>query len=97
MTQLSLLDWTPPRKVIAFPCDRRTGKIRRTAEILSSKHGDAAGAYWRQVVTALARQLDTAGLTAPERDRQIRLFFDAVQRELQRTAGHGRRPGGDAA
>lgn len=97
MTQLSLLDWTPPRKVIPFPSDRRVGKVRHTADLLLSKHGDPARAYWRSVVTGLARQLDAAGIPADERDRQCRLFFNAVQHELQRRAGHGRRPGGDAA
>lgn len=98
MKQLSLLEWTAPAcRMIPFPCDRRIGKVRRTAEILSTKNGDAASAYWRQVVNTLARQLDAAGVHETERDRQCRLFFEAVQGELRRLTCRDRHPGGDAA
>jgi hypothetical protein len=97
MTQLSLLDWTPPQKVIAFPLSRRAAKIRTTANILMSKHGKAAEAYWRQVVKGLDAQLERAGISPAERMTELRAFFDAVQAELTRMAyaSHGH-PGGAA-
>jgi hypothetical protein len=90
--QPDLLHATLPCKVILFPESRRVGKIRHTAEMLSQKHGNAAAAYWRQVVNGLAAQLDRGGASPGERDSELRTFFDCVQAELVRMSDCGRKP-----
>ena len=97
MRQLDLLSWSPPRQVIAFPLAKRVGKVRRVADVLMAKNGQAAATYWRQTVTTLGEQLQRAGIDRKAIDEQLRAFHDAVQRELQSRNGHGQRPGGSAA
>ncbi|UCI17021.1 DUF6074 family protein [Mesorhizobium sp. B2-1-8] len=97
MKQLSLLDWTPPCKVVAFPLAKRSGKVRRVAEVLSTKHGAAATNYWKQTIAAIAGQMQRAGIDHDAINSELRDFHDAVQRELWTLAGQGQRPGGSAA
>ena len=59
--QMDLLDWTPPRKTIAFPLAKRVGKVRRCAEVLDGKHGRDADAYWSRIVRDLACHLEAIG------------------------------------
>lgn len=97
MTQLDLLAWTPPRQVIAFPLARRVGKVRRVAEVLSTKRGGAAVHYWRTTIGTMAGQMERAGIDPDVIRLELRAFHDAVQTELCRLGGHGQRPGGSAA
>ena len=88
--RLPLFAWQPPRQVLLFPLTKRVGKIRRTAQILSGKHGDDAPIYWKQIVSAARRHLLRIGLTEEEIEVQLREFFDAVQAEIVRLAYSGR-------
>lgn len=65
-------------EVIAFPASRRLGKIRRTAEVLSRRHGRGADRYWRQVIDLMRGQMALAGLPADVIDRELRAFADQV-------------------
>jgi hypothetical protein len=94
---LPLFRWTPPCRVMAFPLDKRIGRVRSVAEKLVGKRGHTADAYWRQTVKALAGQMERAGIPKAEIDIELRAFFDAVQAEMIRLTYRGRRPGGDAA
>lgn len=84
--QLDLLSWIPPVQVIPFPLAANVGKVRRVAEVLDTKHGKAADAYWGRTVQPMADRLARAGITQAEVDRQIAQFTDAVQQELNRLA-----------
>ena len=88
--RLPLFAWQPPRQVLLFPLSKRVGKTRRTAQILSSKHGEDASLYWKQVVSAARKHLLRVGLTEEEIEEQLSEFFDAVQAELVRLAYSGR-------
>src|SRR4051812_13024133 len=88
-------DWKPAL-VIPFPTIRRTGKIRRTAEILTRRHGRAAESYWRQVISGMAGQMEAAGLHEVVIGAEIESFRHAVQAELRRSHP-GHQDGGDAA
>jgi hypothetical protein len=94
---LPLFRWTPPVKVILFPLDKRRGKVRHTAKILASKHGDEAELYGKQVLAGIRKHFDRVGVSKEEADRELRTFFDAVQAELLSITCRGRCPGGDAA
>lgn len=95
---LPLFNWTPPCKVIPFPTRHRVGKVRRVAEVLAQKSGKDAGAYWQRTVETMLGQMERAGVSPSEAERQAGDFFDAVQAELQRRARqhHGTPPGGTA-
>lgn len=95
--QMDLLSWTPPCKVLVFPHDRRVGRVRHVASKLLDKRGDTADAYWRQTVSALANQMERAGIPDCHVHREIHAFFDAVQGEMLRLTYRGQRPGGGAA
>lgn len=97
MKQLNLLDWNSPCMVIAFPMAKRVGKIRRVAEMLSAKRGAAATNYWKQTVATLGGQMQRAGFDRDTINRELRDFYDAVQRELWLRSGQSQRPGGDVA
>ena len=88
--RLPLVAWQPPRQVLLFPLTKRIGKIRQTAQILSSKCGDEAAIYLKQVASAARRHLARIGLTEEEIEVQLRAFFDAVQAEVVRLAYSGR-------
>ena len=79
---LPLFDWQPQCDVLLFPLHRRVGKVRRTAQLLTSKRGDAATLYWRQVISSIRRQLSRTGTPAAVIEAEIRSFFDAVQTEM---------------
>ena len=89
MNNLPLFNWKPPRKVILFPLTKRIGKVRHTARLLSSKNGDDANLYWKQVIAATRKHLSRVGQTPDEIDTEIRTFFDAVQSELVRLSYEG--------
>lgn len=93
---LPLFAWQPPRQVLLFPLTKRVGKIRRTASVLSRKHGEDANLYWKQVVAANRKHLARVGLADEEIDRELRSFFEAVQAEMVRIAYSGYGTGGAA-
>lgn len=82
-------------QVINFPMVFRTGKIRRTADVLSERHGKGAEAYWRQVVNGFVGQMARAGFSDELIRSEIGAFSAAVQAELQERYRHPN--GGDAA
>lgn len=95
---LPLFSWKPPAcVVIPFPASKRTGKIRRAAEVLVEKSGKGADQYWKQVISGMRSQMERAGIPQSAIDTELQAFFDAVQSELVRLTYRGRRPGGDAA
>lgn len=71
-------------ELLLFPLTKRVGKIRHTADLLSQRHGKDADAYWKQVRTALQKQLARVSIEGPEADQHIRQFSEAVQAELVR-------------
>lgn len=95
--QMDLLNWTPPRKVLAFPLAKRIGRIRSVAEKLSRKHGFMAETYWKQTVSTLRGQMERVGIPDDEIEAELRSFFFAVQEEMTRMGQvHHGHPGGAA-
>jgi hypothetical protein len=95
---LPLFRWMPPTaRVIAFPTDRRIGKIRRVVDVLSGRSGKGAEVYWTKTIADMARQMAAAGVGAAEVDREIQSFTDSVQRAIDGRVPHNLRPDGDAA
>lgn len=89
---LPLFSWSPPRKVIMFPMNRRAGRIRSTATKLLDKPTErAAASYRNQVTDALLRSFDRAGIPEAEQDEQLGAFWQAVEAEVVRQTycGHG--------
>lgn len=93
--QLSLLDWRPPARVIAFPVSRQRDRVHKCAATLFRKHGHAAELFWRKTVRTILADLERAGVPDDQAREEVRAFFDAVQVELNRIANSA--PGGDAA
>ena len=65
-------------EVIAFPARRRLGKIRRTAEVLSTRNGRGADRYWKQVIDLMRAQMTMCGLPSDVVERGLRAFADEV-------------------
>lgn len=87
---LPLFTWKPPVSVIAFPLDRRAGKIRDVARKLLSKTTDRhADYYCSQVTEALRLHLEKIGLSESEQDEQIGAFWSKVDAELARLSYRG--------
>ncbi|MBZ9926807.1 DUF6074 family protein [Mesorhizobium sp. BR1-1-4] len=91
---LTVPAWTPSAcEVVPFPANRRTGKIRRTAEILGDRHGKGADRYWQQVIGGMRSQMEKAGLQSRVIETELQGFADAVFARMS-----GSRPyDGDAA
>lgn len=83
----------PPASVIAFPQNRRIGKIRRVASNLTRKSGRGASAYWQKTVSDLERQLRRANLSENAIRQEIGRFEMAVRAEFERII-HAERPEG---
>lgn len=79
---LPLFRWQPPVKVLVFPLINRVGKVRKTAAILSRKHGEDASVYWKQVTSANRKHLARIGMDEESICEQLRSFHDAVQSEM---------------
>ncbi|NVP55982.1 DUF6074 family protein [Mycoplana rhizolycopersici] len=94
---LPLLSWTPPCKVILFPLVKRVGKVRHTAQLLSSKHGEDAILYWKQVMAANRKHLTRIGLDQDDIEAELGSFHEAVHSEMVRLAYCGGRGNGGAA
>src|SRR5689334_10849208 len=93
--QTVLLSWKPACRVHAFPPARRVNRVRQIAESLSRKHGRAADAYWKQVVTRTWNEMATLSVPEHEIHAALHALFDAVLTELNRMAYRQR--GGNAA
>ncbi|MEI5679558.1 MULTISPECIES: DUF6074 family protein [unclassified Mesorhizobium] len=96
MNQLSLLNWCPPNRIIAFPLSRRRSLVLRTAEMLTCIHGDEASMFWRHLIVDLRTELDARGMPADAIRAELNAFFDAVQIELQSRHFRDQQPGGVA-
>lgn len=81
---LPLFHWRPECQVLIFPLRHRTSKVRRTAALLYSKHGEDAELYWKQVIAANRKHLDRFGLSGEQVHQQLQAFSSAVQSELVR-------------
>ncbi|WP_332304685.1 DUF6074 family protein [Rhizobium sp. GR12] len=97
-SELPLFSWRPPCKVIAFPLNNRVGKVRKTASILSKKHGEDADLYWKQIVAGNRKHLLRIGLSEAAIDAELLSFHQAVHAEMVRQAYRGSTgtPGGAA-
>lgn len=92
-----LFTWTPPRKVILFPMERRVGRIRDVAvKMLDKPTMRAAVSYRAQVTDAFIRQMDRAGIPEIEQDEQLGAFWEAVRNEMIRLTYFGHGTGGAA-
>lgn len=64
---------------------------RHTAQLLSSKQGEDAVLYWKQVMAANRKHLTRVGLDDAAIETELQSFHDAVQSEMVRQAyGCGR-------
>lgn len=79
---LPLFGWQPPCQVILFPLVNRVAKVRHTAQLLSSKRGEDAVLYWKQVTAANRKHLTRVGLDEAAIDAELRSFHEAVQSEM---------------
>jgi len=93
------LNTSPPASssLQAFPLNRRVGKIRRVCDVLESKHGNDANAYWRSIIIGLGDQLARTGIPEDAVDAELHGFAAAVQLELRRRSRPSRYPTGDDA
>lgn len=82
MAWLPAVSALPGPVIIPFPLERRIGKVRRAAEVLSGKSRRAADVYWRQLLFGMAREMGRAGLSREAIESQLRDFHSAVQAEL---------------
>lgn len=84
-TQLDLLDWIPPRQVIPFPAEKRTGHARKVAEQLAvadtNKEADRA---LNRACRMLRDQMLAAGIPEDEIDRQHETFILTISLECDR-------------
>lgn len=82
---LPLFNWQPPVKVLVFPLINRVGKVRKTAAILSRKHGEDAILYWKQVNTPLRGYLRIAPASSAPRASAQQSKRRCVAQESART------------
>ncbi|QBK30778.1 DUF6074 family protein [Roseitalea porphyridii] len=88
-TNLPLFNWQPAPAVIAFPADRWIGKARHVATVFMRQRNDTARErYWRDITSRMVNRLIDAGVSSDEANRQIELFCEAVQREIDRRTPH---------
>jgi hypothetical protein len=69
--------------LVQFPAHRRIAEVRRCAETLLGLHGEAANAFWRSEISALAAALREQNVCEAEISRQAGLYMQAVQLEMQ--------------
>lgn len=79
---LPLFTWKPVCSVVAFPLERRVGKIRRVAGVFSEKSEKQRLPYWRAQVSQLSDQLERIGYPEKRIEQEIEAFRVAVSREL---------------
>ena len=86
---MPLFNWDPPVKILLFPLVNRVGKVRKTASILSRKHGDEADLYWKQIVAGNRKHLARIGLSEKAIESELLSFHQAVHAEMVRQAYRG--------
>jgi hypothetical protein len=77
-------------ELIAFPIDRRTALVRRTAEQLSARNGEDANSYWRSTARTLLQNLMEQGRGTESARMEVLRFFEAVQAELRKELAENR-------
>ncbi|RWN34160.1 MAG: hypothetical protein EOR97_05225 [Mesorhizobium sp.] len=96
-TDLPLFAWKPRCQMIAFPPEKRVGKIRATAEkYLAQRTQGLADKYAAQIDADLQRHFDRLGILPAERKRLTSEFWNAVRVEIAKQRPRSR-PGGSAA
>lgn len=87
------------KSILLFPQARRIGKIKRVAEVLSSKETvNAQKSYWKRIMEDLDHKLSNLGLTREEVFREANSFSKEVQRELNKLQStNNRNTTGDAS
>ncbi|MGQ4272612.1 DUF6074 family protein [Terrihabitans sp. B22-R8] len=94
---LPLFAWQPPVRVILFPMEKRVGRIRDVACKMLDKPTDRAAAHYRRQVTdSVLKHLDHLGLSEPQQDEQLGIFWLAVEGEMIRLSHLGYGAGGAA-
>ncbi|MBE0559920.1 MAG: hypothetical protein IH622_03680 [Ochrobactrum anthropi] len=93
---LPLLQWEQPAKVLMFPLHKRIGKVRHTASLLITKHGEDAELYWKQVAAANRKHFDRIGLSEEQSRIEFEAFSQAVHAEMIRLSLTKRDTGGVA-
>lgn len=93
---LPLMQWQQPCKVLMFPLHKRIGKVRRTASLLLSKHGEDAELYWKQVAAANRKHFERIGLSDEQSRIEFEAFSQAVHSEMTRLSLTQRDTGGVA-
>lgn len=82
---LPLFKWTPPRQVIPFPADKRTGHARRVAAHLAKARSNREADFaLTRACKAFCKQLRSAGIPQDEIDRQQAAFLHTISRECRR-------------
>lgn len=82
---LPLFKWTPPRQVIPFPADKRTGHARRVAGQLDKARSNREADFaLTRACKAFCNQLGLAGIPQDEIDRQHEVFLQTISRECLR-------------
>lgn len=87
------------KSILLFPQARRIGKIKRVAEVLSSKGTlNAQKSYWKRIMNELDHKLSNLGLSREEVFREAHSFSKEVQRELNKLQStNNRNTTGDAS
>ena len=87
------------KSILLFPQARRIGKIKRVAEVLSSKETvNAQNSYWKRIMNELDHKLSNLGLSREEVFREANSFSKEVQRELDKLQStNNRNTTGDAS
>lgn len=97
-TELPLFSWQPPKKFVVFPLVNRVGKVRDVAAKMLARTTERSIRHYRkQVDDGLTAQLERIGLGEAEIDRQLDLFWQAVDQEMHRQSyEYSDTPGGSA-
>ncbi|MER9914020.1 DUF6074 family protein [Mesorhizobium sp. M0050] len=96
-TDLPLFAWQPRCTMIAFPTERRVGKIRDVAQKwLAQRTPRLADRYEKQIDADLQKHFDLLGILPSERKRLTAEFWNAARAEIARQRPSSR-PGGGAA
>ncbi len=84
-TDLPLFDWEPPRQVIPFPANLRTGHAKKVAEQLAqARTNREADSRLTRACQTMQRQMRAAGIPEAEIDRQHQTFLRAISVECDR-------------
>ena len=83
---LPLFDWQPPVQVIAFPLEKRIGKVRRVAEVMSRQRTkNAEDAYFQNIDDGLKAQLLRSGVEPSKINAELDAFWNQVSIEMDKT------------